>query len=149
MDPLPQAHAALSHFPIVLVALSFGATLLGRVRPHTLDSFWFLAAGAGVGLLSVLTGIIVHEPYEHHPIYAEIQVHEWTAFAGMAALLALTGGRFWLRRRGSDLDRTAWYPVVALAGIVWIVAVGWTGGDLVYEHGINVQAVNPLLKPPH
>ncbi|MEL6188981.1 MAG: DUF2231 domain-containing protein [Myxococcota bacterium] len=145
MEFLVRAHAALSHFPIALLVISFGATLLGRFRPRLrIDTFLAMAGGLGVGLFSVATGIVVHEPYEHLPIISEIQVHQFAALGGTFALVVLAVFRFLSRRKGEDLEGRAWYPLAAAVGLVWILFVGATGGDLVYEHGINVSGVNPL-----
>lgn len=145
MEILVAAHAAFSHFPIALLVISFGATLVGRLRPDwRIDTFPTLAGGVAVGLLSVATGLFVHEPYEHHPIISEIQLHQFTALIGTFVVITLTVLRFLGRRKGHDLGDRGWYPIVAGAGLVWILAVGTTGGDLVYEHGINVRGIDPL-----
>jgi len=138
------AHAALSHFPIAFLLASFVATLLGRFTRLKLDSFLPLALGTGLGLLSVVTGLIVHEPYEDLPIIDEIKIHQFTALAGVGVMVVLSLLRFRARRSGHDLERSTWYPILAGAGIVWIIAVGATGGDLVYEHGLGVQGTDPL-----
>lgn len=149
MELAVSAHAFLSHFPMALLVVSFGATLLARIRPRVrLDTFLPLAGGIGVGLLSLATGIIVHEPYEHLPIIEEIQVHQFAALGGTFALLVVAVLRYLSRRKGADLEGRPWYPVVAAAGLVWILFVGATGGDLVYEHAINVSGENPLKADP-
>ena len=37
------------------------------------------------------------------------------------------------------------YLGVVLIGMVGLVLSGMTGGDLVFDYGINVRGVNPLL----
>ena len=33
----------------------------------------------------------------------------------------------------------------AAAGLIWIMLLGGTGGQLTYQYGINVRGVNPLF----
>jgi hypothetical protein len=38
------------------------------------------------------------------------------------------------------------YVGLIVLGLVWVVLLGGTGGNLVYELGVNVRGINPLLK---
>ena len=67
------------------------------------------------------------------------------SFAVTALFIVLTGWRWFSRRRGADAGTTPLYLVVILVGMVGLVLSGMTGGDLVYDYGINVRGVNPLL----
>ena len=53
------------------------------------------------------------------------------------------------RARGGPVKKVK--PRWLIAGIaielLFAIVIGYTGGALVFEHGVNVRGVNPLLKP--
>jgi uncharacterized membrane protein len=50
------------------------------------------------------------------------------------------------RRRGKDISAHPLYIGIAVAGLLWLFLLGGTGGNLVYQLGVNVRGVNPLNK---
>ena len=62
-----------------------------------------------------------------------------------AFFIAATIWRFISRRRGSDCGGSVPFLMVVLMGAGLLVMSGMTGGDLVFDYGINVRGVNPLL----
>ncbi len=58
----------------------------------------------------------------------------------------MLGWRWRSRRAGRDVGQSPLYLGVVAVGLVWLVVVGGTGGELTYEYGINVRGVNPLLR---
>ena len=55
------------------------------------------------------------------------------------------GIRYWTRRRNRDFGLRKPYLVPDGAGLIWIILLGGTGGQLTYQYGINVRGVNLLL----
>ncbi|MBE3563994.1 MAG: DUF2231 domain-containing protein, partial [Hydrogenibacillus schlegelii] len=95
--------------------------------------------------VAVVTGIVAHRPYEESTLAPVIEPHQLSAILGTLALIALAVWRYTGRRKGKDIGRQNGYRMVALLGLLWIFFVGGTGGQLVYEHGLGVRGVNPLL----
>jgi len=76
---------------------------------------------------------------------AVIQPHEILGILGTLLTLALMLVRWRSRRRSNDIGTTTPYLTLAVVGLIWLFFLGGTGGNLVYEYGINVRGVNPLL----
>lgn len=95
--------------------------------------------------IAVITGLIAHFPYEDTLLAAVIEPHQFSALIGTIVMIAVTVWRAVSRRKGKDIGQSQAYGVVALIGLAWIVIVGGTGGQLVYNYAINVRGVNPLL----
>ena len=53
--------------------------------------------------------------------------------------------RYWTRCRNRDFDLRKSYLVPAGAGLIWIMLLGGTGGQLTYQYGINVRGDNSLF----
>ena len=52
---------------------------------------------------------------------------------------------FWTRPRNRDFGLRKSYLIPPGAGLIWIMLLGGTGGQLTYQYGINVRGVNPLF----
>lgn len=139
-------HPILVHFPIALLLLSFAATLLARIWPTLHETSWlFLLIGAPLTVPATITGLIAHFPYEEHPLISMIEPHQFLGLGGTLVTLALLFWRYRSRRNGRDSGQGLPYLLIALIGLGWLFVLGGTGGNLVYEYGVNVRGVNPLL----
>ena len=147
-DTLEDLHAITAHFPIALLVVSAGVSVALRIKSsvHLQHTSWLLLWIGTLGaIIASVTGLISHFPYEETELHAVIEVHQMWSFAVTAFFIVLTGWRWFSRRRGTDAGTTPLYLVVILVGMVGLVLSGMTGGDLVYDYGINVRGVNPLL----
>ena len=73
-------------------------------------------------------------------------VHEYiTGSIVLLTAIGVLGWRFIARRKGQDIGTHPVYVGLIVLGLVWVVLLGGTGGNLVYELGVNVRGVNPLL----
>lgn len=54
--------------------------------------------------------------------------------------------RFLARRQEQDIHTHPAYVGIVVLGLIWIVLLGSTGGNPVFELGIHVRGINPLLK---
>lgn len=142
-------HPMIVHFALAGLFLSFALTLWARIRPRaSLNelSWILLVVGVAAAIPSTVTGLIAHLPYEESALAAAIEPHQ---FLGMIGTLVSTGvliWRFTARRQGKDLDAHPAYLGLAVLGLAWLVVLGGTGGNLVFELGLNVRGVNPLIK---
>ena len=140
-DPL---HPAVVHLPIALAVLVPGLALLGMVLIHrqVLPSrSWALivllqALLVGSGWLALRTGEQEEERVERVVAERHIESHEEAAerfllIAGVG-LVATAGGL--LRGRAGAVGRAAG-TLASVAVLAAGVAVGHSGGELVYKHG--------------
>ncbi len=147
-DTLEDLHAITAHFPIALLVVSAGVSVALRIKSsvHLQHTSWLLLWIGTLGaIIASVTGLISHFPYEETELHGVIEVHQLWSFAVTAFFIVLTSWRWISRRRGVDAGTTPLYLVVILVGMVGLVLSGMTGGDLVYDYGINVRGVNPLL----
>lgn len=139
-------HPILVHFPIALLLLSFAATVAARLWPKLHEPAWlFLLIGAPLALPATITGLIAHLPYEGYALSSAIEPHQFLGIGGTLVTLGLLFWRYRTRRKGQDSGQGLPYLLIALIGLVWLFLLGGTGGNLVYEYGVNVRGVNPLL----
>ncbi len=141
-------HPISVHFPIGLLALSFGLSLASRGRPALNECSWIaLILGGIAAIISVVTGLEAHEAYEQTPLIEYIKPHQMLGLFGAGGVWLVIAWRFVSRGKGVDAGRQPYYMAIAAAGLVWLVLLGGTGSNLVFSHGANVRGVNPLLAP--
>jgi len=100
--------------------------------------------GTFATLPAAISGLVAHIPYEATGLIEVIGIHQRVALAGTAITLAVLGWRWRSRRAGRDVGTTPLYLGVVGVGLLWLVVLGGTGGQLVYEYGINVRGVNRM-----
>ena len=140
-DPL---HPAVVHLPIALAVLVPGLALLGMLLIHRRilpSRSWALivllqALLVGSGWLALQTGEREEERVERVVAERPIESHEEAAerfllIAGVG-LVATAGGL--LRGRAGAIGRVAG-TLASFAVLAAGVAVGHSGGELVYKHG--------------
>jgi uncharacterized membrane protein len=149
-DPL---HPAVVHFPIVLAFLAplvIVAAMWIRWRGHATRTWWpvvlvwsTLAASAFV---AVQTGERDEERVEEVVAEDQIEQHEeqaelffWVVLALLAAVMAVPLVRAPSARRYVEAGALA----AALAMAAWMVAIGHSGGVLVYESGAARAYTDP------
>ncbi len=147
-DTLQDLHVIAAHFPIALLVVSAGVSVAMHIKSsanlqHT--SWLLLWTGTLGALIASVTGLISHFPYEETELHGVIEVHQMWSFAVTAFFIALTIWRWISRRKGADAGTTPLYLAIILIGILGLILSGMTGGDLVYDYGVNVRGVNPLL----
>ena len=88
---------------------------------------------------------ISHFPYEETDLHGVIETHQWWSLGVTGLFVGLTVWRWTTRRRGSDAGGSLPFLAVTILGTLGLVMSGMTGGDLVFDYGINVRGTNPLL----
>ena len=147
-DTIEDLHSIIVHFPIALLVLLAALTVYVVVRPGsgTLQTTWLLLIIGTIGAMAAtVSGLISHFPYEETELHGVIENHQWWSFGVTALFIAATIWRFTSRRRGADCGASIPFLVVVAVGTGLLVMSGITGGDLVFDYGINVRGVNPLL----
>ena len=147
-DTIEDLHSIIVHFPIALLVLLTALTIYVVVRPATgmLQTTWLLLVIGTVGAIAAsVSGLISHFPYEETELHSVIETHQFWSFGVTGLFIGITAWRFVSRRRGSDCGASIPFLIVVFIGAGLLVMSGMTGGDLVFDYGINVRGVNPLL----
>ncbi len=150
MFSIPQPlHAAVVHFPIVLVLLGTVAAVVALITSRwnmPLVAAILLFLGGIGSLVAVATGKNEGEMVATAgPIERVLDQHEdWAdrtrAFASAAAILAI-GAAFATRWRVASRMMAGAAAAVALTATWCVVQTGHYGGQLVYRHGAGVNTV--------
>ncbi|MCE2526005.1 MAG: DUF2231 domain-containing protein [Actinomycetia bacterium] len=147
-DTIENLHSILVHFPIALLVLLAALTAYVVFRPESgmLQTTWLLLLVGTVGAVAAtVSGVVSHFPYEETELHEVIETHQVWSVAVTALFVGATIWRYISRRRGSDCGGSSPFLMVIAGGTVLLVMSGLTGGDLVFDYGINVRGVNPLL----
>ncbi len=151
MPPLEQFHPMLLHFPIVLImvalvidALAFARGVpLGGSGTYARFSLAIVIAAGVAALATAMMGDVALDIAKDRGVSeAILEGHEelgmttawllagWAVLRGLAAWrrIPLAGGR------------VAGIVAVELVLVGLIIATAWMGGNLVYDHGVNVAA---------
>lgn len=139
-------HPIIIHMPIALLLVSYALSFAVRKWPQLNESSWLLLVLGGIATIpATVTGIFAHFPYEELPVAAFIEPHQFLGIGTTVFTLALLIWRWRARRSGRDIGQHPAYLIAATLGIFLVVVLGGTGGQLTYEHALNVRGVNPLL----
>lgn len=155
MIPIPDPlHPAVVHFPIALLLVGAGMSLLSVVfRRWALPTALILFLGALGAVVAVQTGEHeehrlpkmsgeLHEAFENHE-HAGKRTRNFAIVAAVFAGLSTLPVRISLLRRGLA-GITA---VVALMCAYQVVQAGHYGGALVYKHGLGIDKSAASQKP--
>lgn len=144
---IPQdLHPIMVHLPIGLLLISFALSFAALRWPQLHESSWLLLVIGGLATVpTAFTGLLAHFPYEETSLASVIEVHQLLGLAGTAITLVTLGWRWRSRRAGRDVGKSAAYLGLVAIGLLWLVVLGGTGGQLTYEYGVNVRGINPLL----
>jgi len=155
MIPIPEPlHPAVVHFPIALLLVGAGLSLLAVVFPRwSLATALILVLGAVGAVVAAQTGEQeehrlpkttgeLHEALENHE-HAGERARNFSLVAAFLAVLTVIAARWRLVKR-MLAGATA---VVALMTAYHVAQAGHYGGALVYEHGLGVGKAPPAKKP--
>ncbi len=147
-DWAPNLHPMIVHFPIAFIVGALGADLLALLvrrwewlRPATVALY---VIGGASAVLTYLTGTwaadAVSVPAEAQSVLTEHSNLAWWTmwFFGVYALVRL-GVHLWPRTRGR-IGVRAGLLVLALGGGYLLYETGDHGAEMVFRHGVGVQA---------
>jgi len=152
MLDITHIHPMLVHFPIVLYPLALALQLLVLLRHGDLASNHCLANTAlGALLLSALFATVAavfgdialdHAVAIGFPS-APLETHAALGISTMSFILVVSAFHLAARRfRWPLSSRRGWLLwAISMLGVVMIVVAAYYGGKLVYQIGVNVDAV--------
>jgi uncharacterized membrane protein len=139
-------HPLIVHFPLVLLPLGVAVDLLalGWRKPQwqglAYGVFWL---GVVLSAAAVLSGNAAAEPHRGDAqVQAQVSAHEDWATRTLLLFLALALARLPLQLQGRLKGALfkLWLALAA-AGCILLWATGYTGGELVYRHGVGVRTI--------
>ena len=81
-----------------------------------------------------------------HALHATLDVHRTLAYSSLGLILVLAAWRYALRGGFPKRGAALLYAVVSLAGLGAMCGAGYYGGELVYEHGAGVRAIDQFAR---
>lgn len=146
-------HPIAVHLPVVLLV---GGVLVDIVSAWLVAwrraGFFHLVLGTAGALAALLTGGLDARSVPAGGAYPMLRSHTLFAILATLAFGLMAVGRIYFRihhgRSGAPGDpegtvpagRAAAYFALAAAGVALMVATGFTGGELVYGHGVGIMA---------
>ena len=139
---MPNLHPLIIHFPIALLLVAAVLELIaawGKKPEFSRAGWWNQIAGTAGLLLAVASGLFAESTARIGEDARELfERHEQIAFAATALFALLF---FWrMASRGQMPSRGRWLFLVCLAaGAGLLLAGAFTGGELVYRHGLGLR----------
>lgn len=143
-------HPALVHFPIGLFVLSLILDIASYVQGESANltraSFYAMATGFGVGLLTVLAGFADRSDIRlDHPARKTVNLHMTLNLTAMS----LYGINLFLRAGQLDLNTTpSIVLLLSIVGVGIILVSGYLGGTMVYDDGVGVGRHRRYARTP-
>jgi len=140
-------HPFVVHFAVALLLVSvlFDVLSVSTQRQHLqLVGWWNLFLGFLAALFAVITGLYAKNS-AFFPDSAGILIlyHQYTGFGTLAIFTIL----FIWRSSMNRIILPRWqnyYLTLAVTGAIVLIATGFLGGQMVFEHGTNVEPVREL-----
>ncbi len=151
MPALEQFHPMILHFPIVLImvlaamdliAVFRGIPLGGRETYASITTALAVATGAAAVVTAMFGDMALEIAQTRGFPLALFETHEelgWNA-AIVFGVWALVRAALWWRQVPLEGGRKWGVGAVDVALVLFVTSVAYFGGQLVYEHGVNVLA---------
>jgi len=137
-------HPIVNHFTIALFVLVVFLDILGLTtkKEYFHTAAWInLIFGAISGVLSLITGLLAEANVPHQEAAHEImETHETLGFIIVGAILILFVWRLILKGQ-FPARAMILYLLIGLAGAGVMIRSAFLGGELVFVHGVAVEAV--------
>ena len=143
-------HPMTVHFAIGLLTSGVVAGLLGSMfkQPRLADAgklaLWFGWAFAAV---AVTTGLVAEGRIVKDPAIGDLlETHETLAFISLAVFATVAAG-WWMVPAGPASRLRPWLHLTGVIGLGLLLATGYFGGEMVYQHGAAVwRAGQPVVQ---
>jgi uncharacterized membrane protein len=136
-------HPMIIPFPIALWVFSLVADViyLWRGNPIWKDSIAFYALLAGIlgAVAAAVPGFIDWLSLRDKAV---VKIANWHARLNVIALLVFAGSFYLRTRSGASLvsDNYTIPLMLSVLGVILITISGWLGGEMVFKHGVAVNA---------
>jgi len=140
-------HPFVVHFAIALLAVSvlFDILSVATDRPHLQTvGWWNLFLGFLAALFAVITGLYAkNSAFFPAGSQSLVTYHQYLGIGTAGIFTLLFVWRSGMNRKLSARWQT-WYLAVGILGICVLLTTGFLGGQMVFEHGTNVEPVREL-----
>ena len=140
-------HPFTVQFAVALLSVSvlFDILAMTTDRPHLhLVGWWNLFIGFLASLFAVITGLYAKNSASFtSDIFPLLTYHQWLGIAVAALFTILFVWRSSMQRQIYDRWKTAYISVSLISALV-LLTTGLLGGQLVFQHGANVEKVKEL-----
>jgi uncharacterized membrane protein len=148
---LGSFHPISVHFAIALFVIAVVVDLVAlvtRKREYHRVAWVNLALAAVAAIVAVTLGLSAELALRPtHQAHQVLDLHKQLAFASLGGVLILWAWRYALR---GDFPRQAAaavvYVLLSVAGLGAITGAGYYGGEIVYQHGGGVRALDLFLR---
>jgi uncharacterized membrane protein len=148
MINIAHIHPMLIHFPLALLPVAIGTQLLALFRGEDLFNRSCLSstavsllvlAAAGAVVAAVFGDMALDKALDAGVQMATMEDHEELGKISAVLLSLLAVAALWFyRRAGSSITTDRIFLFASLVVLAVLIATAWFGGQLVYEHGVNV-----------
>lgn len=147
--PLLRLHPIAVHFAIALfvVGVLLDVVAIVASKPQYHWPAWInLTLGVLAATAAITAGMTAEASVRvSHEVHQTLDTHKLLGFSGFGIILLLCAWRFALR--GGFPQRAAvLYCVLSVAGLAAIGGAGYYGGELVYDHGVGVRAIDTFTR---
>ena len=147
--PVARLHPMAVHFSIALFVVAVlldGVALVGKKPQYHWPASINLTLALVAATATVVAGMTAEVAVRvSHEVHQTLDVHKLLGFSGFGIVLLLCAWRFALG--GQFPQRAALlYCVLSLAGLGVIGGAGYYGGELVYNHGVGVRAIDTFTR---
>ena len=140
-------HPFVVGFAVALLSTSvlFDMLAVTTERPHLLTvGWWNLFLGFLAVLFAVITGLYAkNSAFFTEGVYSILGYHQYLGVATAAIFTVLFVWRSGMNREIQEKWRVLYLSVASLGTII-LLTTGFLGGQMVFEHGANVQEVKQL-----
>lgn len=143
---LHEIHPALVHFPLALLPLSIGADLLGRATgsESLLDlGRRTMPLAAASGLVAGVAGLMAQTEVKAEGAAMDLLKTHRTLNLGLVAI----AGAMAVQRSRNEKPSAA-YLGLGLVGVAAMMYTAYLGGEMVYRHGVGIEAADGVRKRP-
>jgi uncharacterized membrane protein len=138
---LVELHAALNDFPPALIVASVAFDLWGAAKKRNeffTVGYWCLVAGAAMGILAVVSGLLAEDQVQQTPATHQILENHESLGIGLGILfVGLAAWRIWRKNSFSVAEKQS-YTMISLTGALALLWLSHLGGTLAYRHAAGV-----------
>ena len=137
-------HPIVNHFTIALFIVAVVLDIIGLLtkKEYFHTAGWINLVFAAIsGVLSLITGLLAEGKVTHSEAAHEIiETHEALGFVIVGCIVVLLVWRLVLKGK-FPVKAMILYLLIGLAGIGVMIRSAFLGGELVFVHGVAVEAV--------
>ncbi len=137
---IPELHAALNDFPLVLLLASVVFDLFGTSGKNEgmVAAYFCVVSAAGSAILALVSGLLAERSIEQSPaLHQLVENHETLGIGLTLTVVGLAAWRLWRRNRFTPPEQQS-YIMIAVTASLAMIWLAHLGGNMVFDHGAGV-----------